>query len=280
MKKISAFFCLCFLMLQAQGNRVVSIEGFSTPQAIAMTNLSVFVSNLGDNPNLTKSGSGFISKLNKTGKIIDLQFIANLNVPKSMTILDNILYVVDMNMLKGFNLATKRQVLNLPISGANMLNDIAIRDSNSLLVADGETELVLLVDLKKKSYYTFVAIDNTLGSLQNIALDKKALYASTFDKDQKKGRLLRIDIETKEVSIVHEFAEKICGIALTNHGGIIVATEGHKNATKLYKISTNAKVYAIDIDEDLQAPAKFLLDKQALWIPNTLNNQVQKIMPE
>lgn len=280
MKKISAFFCLCFLILQAQGNRVVSIEGFSTPQAIAMTNLSVFVSNLGDNPNLTKSGSGFISKLDKTGKIIDLQFIANLNIPKSMTILDNILYVVDMNMLKGFNLATKRQVLNLPISGANMLNDIAIRDSNSLLVADGETGLVLLVDLKKKSYYTFVAIDNTLGSLQNIALDKKALYASTFDKDQKKGRLLRIDIETKEVSIVHEFAEKICGIALTNHGGIIVATEGHKNDAKLYKISANTKVYAIDIDEDLQAPAKFLLDKQALWIPNTLNNQVQKIIPE
>ena len=99
-------------------------------------------------------------------------------------------------------------------------------------------------------------------------------------KIRKKGRLLRIDIETKEVSIVHEFAEKICGIALTNHGGIIVATEGHKNATKLYKISTNAKVYTIDIDEDLQAPAKFLLDKQALWMPNTLNNQVQKIIPE
>ncbi|MCI5786355.1 MAG: hypothetical protein MR025_02750 [Helicobacter trogontum] len=280
MKRIYAFFCLCCLLLQAQGNRVVNIDGFAMPQAVAMTNLSVFVSNMGNNPDLTKSGSGFISKLDRSGRVIDPQFITNLNAPKSMAILDNILYVVDINMLKGFNLATKKQILNLPISGASMLNDIAIKDSNSLLVADGDTGLILLVDLRKKSYYTFVAIDSALGTLQNIALDKKFLYVSTFDSMQKKGRILRIELESKEVKIIHEFAEKICGLALTAHGGMIVANQGDNNETKLYKVSTHAKVYMIDIDEDLQAPAKLLLDNQTLWIPNTLDNRIQKITPE
>lgn len=185
MNKIFIYMIFCFGILQAQVNRILTIEGFSLPQAIAMTNLSVFVSNI-RNPNLAKNGNGFISKLDKTGKITDLQFIGNLNLPSSIITLDNVLYVVDMNILKGFNLSTKKQVLNLPISGTNTLSDIAIKDSNTLLVADRDTGLILLVDIRKKSYYTFVAIESSLGVLQNIALDKKYMYEAHLINNMQK----------------------------------------------------------------------------------------------
>lgn len=191
--------------------------------------------------------------------------------------LDNILYVVDMNMLKGFNLSTKKQVLNLPISGTNTLSDIAIKDSNTLLVADRDTGLILLIDLKKKSYYTFVTIESSLGTLQNIAIFKDYLYASAFDKQHSKSHLLRINLETKEVSVIYEFSEKIGGIALTENGGIILAGLGQNNDGRLYKISQNGKLYTIDLDEDLQYPTKFWFDTQSIWIPDSLSNEVQKI---
>lgn len=282
MKKVFIFMFFCFGILQAQNDRIVTIDGFSSPQAIAMTNLGVFVSNMGGS-GVAKSGNGFISKLDKTGKIIDLQFIGNLNVPRSIATLDNILYVVDMNMIKGFNLSTKKQVFRLPISGTNTLSDIAVKDSNSLLVADRDTGLILLINIKNGSYYTFVAIDSGLGVLQNITLGKDYLYASTFDAKHTKGYLLRIDLDTKKVSIVHEFPEKIGGIALTENGGIVVASYGQNSENiegKLYKISQDSKLYAIDLDGDLQSPEKFWIDGRSIWIPDSLGNRVQKITPE
>lgn len=274
-------YILCFTLLYVYGrdlNHIVTIEGFSQPQAITISTLSAFVSNIGNNTNVGKSGSGFISKLDKTGKIIDLKFIENLNIPRGIATLDNILYVVDMNILKGFNLQTKKQVLNLPISGTDTLSDVVVKDSNTLFVADRDTGLILLVDIKKKSYYTFATIDSNLGILQNIALDKKYLYVSTFDKQHSKGNLLRINLETKEVKLVYEFLEKIGGIALTENGGIIVASMD--KSSKLYKISQNGTIYTVDMDADLQSPTKFWLDNQSIWIPDSLSNTVQKIIPE
>ena len=282
MKKIYAFLCLFVVLLHAYGNHNVSIDGFLSPRSIVATNTDVFVSNMGDTPNLTRNGSGFISKLDSTGKIIDFKFISNLNFPSGMVILGNILYVADVNTIKGFNIATKKQVLNLPISSTNTLNDVSVRDSTHLFVADGKTGLILLIDLKKKSYYTFVEIDNMLGDLQHIDSDKKFLYVSTFDSKNIQGYILRIDIETKEMSVLHKFFEKICDFQLTKDGGIITANMGQNNEVKFYKISRNARIYSIDTEESIQDVAnvaKIFIDKNSLWITDTLDNKVNKITP-
>ena len=258
MKKIYAFLCLFVVLLHAYGNHNVSIDGFLSPRSIVATNTNVFVSNIGDTPNLTRNGSGFISKL------------------------DNILYVADVNMIKGFNIVTKKQVLNLPISSTNTLNDVSVRDSTHLFVADGKTGLILLIDLKKKSYYTFVEIDNMLGDLQHMDSDKKFLYVSTFDSKNIQGYILRIDIETKEMSVLHKFFEKICDFQLTKDGGIITANMGQNNEVKFYKISRNARIYSIDTEESIQDVAnvaKIFIDKNSLWITDTLDNKVNKITP-
>lgn len=149
MKRIYAILCLFIVLLQAQDNNTLSIDGFVSPQAIVATSNNVFVSNMGNNTDLTKNGNGFVSKLDKNGVVIDMQFISNLNSPSEMEIFDNILYIIDINRIKAFNIATKKQILNLPINSANKLSDIAINDYSHLFVADGEAGLILLIDLKK-----------------------------------------------------------------------------------------------------------------------------------
>lgn len=278
MKKFFGIMLFCSFFVKA--NHVVSIEGFQSPQAIAATNLHVFVSNAGDNANLLKNGNGFISKLDRTGKIVALNFIGNLNAPHGMAILDTTLYVVDIDTLKGFNLNTKKQILNFPISGATLLSDVVVKDSTSLLVADSESGLILLIDLKKKNYHTFVTIENNMGALQNMALSDTFLYATSFDKEQKKGRVLRINLETKEVEILYELKERLHGISTTKAEGIIVAATSQNNEGKLYKITPHKKLYRIEVTQNLQAPAKFWHDTQTLWIPDSLSNKVEKIVAE
>lgn len=46
------------------------------------------------------------------------------------------------------------------------------------------------------------------------------------------------------------------------------------------KFHKNGKLYIIDLDGDVQYPAKFWLDTQSIWIPDSLNNRIQKITPE
>lgn len=60
-------------------------------------------------------------------------------------------YVVDIDVLRGFDLKTKKEIFNLPIKGAIFLNDIEKLDDNMLLVSDTGTGLILKVDLKKLS---------------------------------------------------------------------------------------------------------------------------------
>ena len=79
----------------------------------------VFVGNVGKKlESLNKDNDGFISKLDKSGKIIEKKFLSNLNAPKGMNTINGVLYVVDIDTLKGFDLKSKKEVLNLSIKGA------------------------------------------------------------------------------------------------------------------------------------------------------------------
>lgn len=80
--------------------------------------------------------------------------------------------------------------------------------------------------------------------------------------------------------MIREFSEKIGSIALTENGGIIVASLGQNGEGKFYKVSQNGKLYTIDLDGDVKYPAKFWLDTQSIWILDSLNNRIQKITPE
>lgn len=51
---------------------------------------------------MAKDNDGFISKLDKNGDILQLKFISNLNAPKGMSKIKDILYVVDIDVVYGF----------------------------------------------------------------------------------------------------------------------------------------------------------------------------------
>ncbi|RDU61875.1 hypothetical protein CQA53_09725 [Helicobacter didelphidarum] len=262
----------------ATNNRIMAIEGFQTPQAVVATDSNIYVSNYGIYKEGKKETEGFITKLDKTGKITELYFINNLNMPRGMVVINNILYIADTNTLKAFNLNTKKQILSLQINGATALSSIVMRDSNTLLISDTQAGLIFSVNIKKKSYHTFVAIESSLGGPNCLVLNKDSVYVTTTDINKKaRGNVLRINLETKEMQILNDFNNHLEGIAVLDNGNIIISGWDKKHETRFYKISQNNKVYEVDLDEQIHNPSLFLIDSSILWIPDILLHKVFKI---
>lgn len=97
-------------LLGASELKYQEFDGFKSPESIFVDKNSVYVSNVGEKLEpLAKDNDGFISKLDKNGKVLEHKFISNLNAPKGMMEVVNTLYVVDINVVRGFDLKSKKR---------------------------------------------------------------------------------------------------------------------------------------------------------------------------
>lgn len=87
------------------------IMGFASPESVYVDREFIFVSNVGQTLTpLAKDSDGFISKLDRNGTMIQSHFISGLHAPKGMAVIKNVLFVVDIDRLKAFEIETKRVV--------------------------------------------------------------------------------------------------------------------------------------------------------------------------
>lgn len=87
---------------------------------------------------LVSNFGGFISRLAPDGSVLDLQWITeNLTAPTGMTIVDDVLYVVDRTAVKIFDRASGAflTAISLP-AGVSFLNDVCAGPRNTLYVTD------------------------------------------------------------------------------------------------------------------------------------------------
>ncbi|MBI5235180.1 MAG: hypothetical protein HY886_02895 [Deltaproteobacteria bacterium] len=116
-----------------------TISGFSSPKSIAVTadGKRIFVSNMGaqSNPSApsAKNNDGFISELTPGGAIVNMKLLPKegyLNSPGGMTIINGILYVIDVDRLIGFDINTRETIFETDFSYEKtaFLNDLAVRE--------------------------------------------------------------------------------------------------------------------------------------------------------
>lgn len=296
------YFCICiivglFFNLSVIYGREVKLHTLhnqlNMPNRLVADKSFLYISNVANVYSDSKRGDGFISKLDKTGKIIESRFIDNLDYPQNMTILHNTLYVIDSDRIKGFNLRTRKQVFNLRINGELHLGDVIAWGDNTLLVSDKQTGIILIVDVKKKSYHTFIAIPSSLGSPHLLASYGDTLYVTTSNAQ---GRILQIDVKTKNISYLSNLSGKFYDMAFTENGGILVGkVENTQEATRnrdeedwqsyttntqsgLYKITPEGKVFKIDLEEEMKNFSYFIVDSQTLWLLDSQNANLLQII--
>jgi hypothetical protein len=230
----------------------LTIEGFSSPESTIVNRSDLYVSNVGKELKPTlKDGDGFISKLGVNGKVQDLHFIDGLDAPKGMGIVGNTLFVADIDTLRGFDLQTKKEVFNVVFEGVNFLNDITIKDSNTLFIGASDTSAIYEVDISNKSYKKLMDFTVANGLFyEDGILYAAQLGSTTQNMFDGKGKLYQIDLKNNN--------------KLTQLGTFEGVLDGvHKVENKVYVSDWgNAKKTGIIRVYDLQTKKESVLEAE------------------
>lgn len=180
--------------------RAADVRGLSHPESVAVDPESgdYYISNIGGSPT-EKDNDGYISRVAADGLATVLKFITardgvvELHAPKGLAVSDGILYAVDIDAVKAFNLKNGEPTGTIDLKGfePKFLNDIAADPKGRLYVSDMLANRILRIDakdgFKTGIFKEDAALDQPNGLIFNPRT--RGLIVATW----KGGRLLEID---------------------------------------------------------------------------------------
>ncbi|MGQ0618597.1 MAG: SMP-30/gluconolactonase/LRE family protein [Panacagrimonas sp.] len=104
-----------------------TVKGFKQPESAlhVAAHKAIFVSNIDGAPD-GRDGKGFISRLDESGKLVKLEWVAGLNAPKGLGYAQGLLYVADINELVVIEVKTATIVKRYAAPDSKGLNDVAL----------------------------------------------------------------------------------------------------------------------------------------------------------
>lgn len=117
--------------------------GFMTPESVLHDGAAdvYLVSNINGEP-LGKTGNGFISRLSPDFETVEERWIdggaegVTLHAPKGMAIIEDRLYVSDIDVVRVFHRETGEPLEEHPVDGASFLNDLVAGPDGTVYVSD------------------------------------------------------------------------------------------------------------------------------------------------
>ena len=257
----------------------VTIEGFSSPESTIVNKSDLYVSNVGKELKPTlKDGDGFISKLDINGKIKELHFIDGLDAPKGMGMVGNTLFVADINTLRGFDLQTKKEVFNVVFEGVNFLNDITVKDSNTLFIGASDTSAIYEVNISNKSYKKLMdfIVPNGLFYEDGI-LYAAQLGSTTQNMFDGKGKLYKIDLkDNNKLTQLGTFEGVLDGVTKVGNK-VYVSDWGNAKKTGIIRVyDLKTKKESVLEAELFMGAADFWIDEKSkkIFMPQMIGNKV------
>ena len=265
------------------------IDGFFSPESVIAdsTGKYFFVSNVGKKlePN-AKDGDGFISRLSVNGDISDNRYLPKtgvLHAPKGMAIINQVIFVTDIDRVVGFNLITREQTFELDFSsqGTMFLNDLAVVNDTTLVVSATDTGKIYEIFLDEKPRFTLLA-ENIPGA-NGLYFDSSTqrLFVVSFGEGYKSnGKLGVISFRDNK----HEYQEltgpigALDGVALLDNSRVIFSDWVAMDKTGLirtYDLGTR-KLSVIDLSRKVNGPADFFYDEKNgnLWLPEMKEGKI------
>lgn len=216
---------------------IVKDAGLKTPESILyVPDEDIYlVSNVNGDP--TKAdGNGFISKVSPDGKIVELKWIdgekpdVNLDAPKGMAIVGDLLYVTDIKWVRLFDRKTGKPRGKVGVGGATFLNDVApdasgkgvwLTDSGMKFGENGaeatNSDGVFLVsNMQAKA----VMKDKTMGWPNGILPDENGAWVLTH----KSNELYYVTKDGKKEKAQNLPKGSLDGIIKANDGSVLVSS--------------------------------------------------------
>lgn len=180
------------------------LSGFENPEsALPDTEAGViYVSNVAGQPHV-KDGNGFISKISLDGKMIADKWVTGLDAPKGLEIVDERLYVADVDTLVEIDLTDGKVIARHVAAGARILNDISADAEGRVYVSDwGGNAIWRLADGQFEKWLESDRLQNPNGLL--VESDKLVVAAwgamnlEDFSTEVP-GRLLTVTLADKTI---------------------------------------------------------------------------------
>lgn len=220
----------------------------------------IYVSNINGNHSV-KDGNGFIAKMRPDGSIIQLQWATGLNAPKGMALLDDKLYVTDIDELVEINIADSSIANRYPVQDAAFLNDAAT-DGKNVYFSDSQTGKIHILKDGKVS-----TVGEGQEGINGLAFDDKGQLFILNGQG-----LIKFNIEDKSTEAINE--------VVTGGDGLVIIDESTYIASRwkgeIYLIKDGQEYLLLDTtgEESNTADIDYIAEKNLVLVPTFKKNRV------
>ncbi|MBI3356970.1 MAG: hypothetical protein HY038_09415 [Nitrospirae bacterium] len=186
-------------------SEAAQVTGLESPNSFVGDPLGkeYFISNINGEPE-ARDNNGFITKLDAGGRVINLKFIQGgfadvlLHAPKGLALVGQILYIADLDQLKGFDKTTGKLLVTVSFTapspqGRVSLTDVAAGPSGLLYASDQAANSIYQIETATNHRVTLLIHDDRLAGPAGVAVHPKTNHLIVVSWD--KGKILEITPE-------------------------------------------------------------------------------------
>lgn len=236
-----------------------------TPESVIYDkkNDILYVSNLNFEPR-KKDGNGFISKIDKSGKITDLRWIEGLSSPKGLAIVADTLYAADVDELVLMDIIRGTIIKKIPAVGSKMLNDITSDKNGNLYISDTDANLIYKYSAGRLSVWLNEGLNGPNGLLSE---EDRLLVASQGSMD-----FVTFDIATKSGVMLAEGVNRGDGIAFTGIPGYYIVSDWSGEIFMINPDKTKVSLLNTKEEKSNTADIEFIQAGNLLLVPTFYKN--------
>jgi len=244
-----------------------SESDFKTPESVIYDSKRelFYVSNVNENP-WEKDNNGFISKMSKTGEILDLEWITGFSGPKGMAIIDDVLFVADLNELALIDINEGVVIDKVVIEGASGLNDITPGENSTVYITDSNEGKIFQYDGNAVKIFH----DDAPGRPNGLLL----VNGNLFTAFSQTSELVYFNTSTLNKTLVATGIGAGDGITPTNEKDIYLVSDWNG---EIFMISINGEKSSLLNTKDQgknTADIWFIQKENLLLVPTFFDNRV------
>jgi len=168
---------------------------------------SWFVSSLGGGfVTLEKDHYGWITRLDREGKIVDGRWVEGLDAPTGIASFKDKLYVGDRGVLVEIDIPSAKIIRKIPLPGSQFINDVAVASNGDIYVSDTFTDTIYRLPYKGEIEVFFAS--KGLEYPNGLWVDGDNLVIATWGpmanratfETSRKGTLKKLNLKTKKLA--------------------------------------------------------------------------------
>jgi sugar lactone lactonase YvrE len=245
---------------------------FELPESVIFDskNEVLYVSSIANHP-FKKDGSGYISKVGLDGEILELKWLESLNAPKGLTIVNDKLYIADVDELVEVEISTKT-VTKYKGAGAVCFNDVTHDKYGNVYVADTYTDSIYRLNQFNQLPLWFYSPNLSPNGLHmddedgNLIVGSWGSLMEGWGTPEKSGNLVQINIHSKKMKNLGKRKPigNLDGVESDGSDGYYVTDW---STGRLYQIWKNGKFDVLKTLAKGAADLEVLIEKKLIIVP-------------